>query len=72
MASSSTGREMATNPIEIQGYLKGLDYPANKEAIVRRAKEHKAPQQILDVLEKLPSKQYSRPTEISQALGKLK
>src|SRR5690554_6278363 len=44
MASSSTGREMAINPIEIQGYLKGLDYPANKEAIVRRAKEHKAPQ----------------------------
>ena len=40
--SQSSGPERATNPIEIQGYLKGLNYPANKEAVVARAKESHA------------------------------
>jgi hypothetical protein len=70
--SQSSGPERAINPIEIQGYLKGLNYPANKEAVVARAKESHAPQSILDILNRLPSREYSRPTEISSALGKLK
>jgi len=70
--SQSSGTERAINPIEIQGYLKGLDYPANKDAVIARARQSHAPESILDILMRLPNKEYSRPTDISSALGKLK
>ena len=57
------------NPIEVQKALKGVDYPAKKDDIVRNAKERGADSDILKALENLPDQEYNKPTDVNQALG---
>ncbi|MCA4135516.1 DUF2795 domain-containing protein [Arthrobacter sp. M4] len=57
------------NPIQVQKFLGGIDYPASKDALVSRAKDEGADQNILDALENLPDKEYGAPTEVTSALS---
>jgi len=42
------------NPIGVQKYLKGANYPARKEDLVMTARGNKAPREVLEALERLP------------------
>ncbi len=57
------------NPIEVQKALKGVDYPAKKEDIIRNAKEQGADEEIIAALEKLPDGEFEKPTDVNQAIG---
>jgi hypothetical protein len=59
------------NPIEIQKYLEGIDFPATKDDIIETAQNNDANQEIFDILEKLPKKDYHSPTDISQEIGRM-
>jgi hypothetical protein len=41
---------MAFDPEDARQYLKGVDYPANKEEIVNTAESNDAPEELLDML----------------------
>lgn len=41
---------MVFDPEEARQYLKGVDYPANKEEIVNTAESNDAPEELLDML----------------------
>ncbi len=60
------------NPIQIQKFLAGVDYPAKKRELVEHAKEHGADEIVLATLERLPDREYDRPTAIAHEVGKLK
>ena len=60
------------NPSQITGYLKGIDFPADKQKIMDMAKSKGAPDMVVQWLNKLPDKQYSSTAEIEQEFGKLK
>lgn len=57
---------------QIQVYLKGMDYPANKEEIVQHAEQNNAPESVLKYLRQLPERQYDRPNHVQQEFGKMK
>jgi hypothetical protein len=57
------------NPIEIEKSIKGIDFPADKQAIIDKAEENGAEQEEIDVLRNLPEGEYNNPTEITEALG---
>jgi hypothetical protein len=59
------------NPVQVQKYLKGLDYPAKKEHLVRTAEEHDADDDVLSVLKTLPDKEYGTPADVSREIGKI-
>lgn len=59
------------NPIHLQKFLGGLDYPAGKQDILARARREGADRQALAVLERLPDQQYESPVAVSQAVGRL-
>lgn len=59
------------SPIEVQKFLGGLDYPARKREILDKAEMQGADDEILEVLEQLPEREYANPTEISREIGKL-
>ena len=46
---------MPTSPIEVEKYLKGVDYPAKKQDLLKRAQANNAPQEIVEVLKKVPA-----------------
>ncbi|MES2353003.1 MAG: DUF2795 domain-containing protein [Pseudomonadota bacterium] len=59
------------NPIQIQKFLKGIDYPASKETLIENAKKLGADENVCQSLEELPQKKYDAPVDVSEALGKL-
>lgn len=57
------------NPIELQKSLKGVDYPASKDDIVRAAQKNNADSSIVDALKNLGDQTFDRPTDVTKALG---
>ncbi len=56
------------NPIEVQKFLGGIDYPASKEEIVRRAQDAGAGDDVLEALDKIDDREYEGPTAVSEAI----
>lgn len=59
------------NPIQIQKFLKGVDYPASKAALIENAKNMGADENVCASLEQLPDEDFETPADVSQAFGKL-
>ena len=60
------------NPIQLQKHLTGLDYPASKDEIVRTATEQGADDEIRQVLDRLPDREFETPAEVSEAVGDIR
>lgn len=61
----------STNPVAVQAYLKGINYPASKEDILDRAAQNKAPNEIMSALKKISEKRYSSPAELTREVGQV-
>jgi hypothetical protein len=59
------------SPIEIQKYLRGVDYPVQKHDLLATARAEGADAAVLRTLAQLPDTQYSSPIEVSRAIGRL-
>ncbi|MCC2660586.1 MAG: hypothetical protein K0R37_1360 [Arthrobacter sp.] len=57
------------NPIQIQKFLGGIDYPATRDALIERAQESGADGNVISALENLPDKEYDSPTAVSSAIS---
>jgi predicted outer membrane protein len=55
------------NPIQIQKYLKGVDYPASREQLIENAKRLGADENICASLEQLPDEHFQTPADVSEA-----
>lgn len=62
---------MTVNPIQVQKFLGGIDYPASKETLVERAVSQGADDEVRDTLERLPDQEFNSPNDVSEAIGKL-
>jgi hypothetical protein len=60
---------MAVNPIQLQKFLGGVDYPAQKDDLVRHAEQHGADNEAVDALRRIPDRQYDGPNAVSAAVG---
>ncbi|BDI22476.1 DUF2795 domain-containing protein [Herbiconiux sp. L3-i23] len=56
------------SPIDIQKALGGVDYPADKEALVSNAESSGASDEVLEALRGIPDKTYDGPTGVSAAI----
>jgi hypothetical protein len=59
------------NPIQVQKFLSGMDYPASKEEIVDHAKSKGADENIIQTLEQLPDESFETPADVSKAIGEI-
>jgi predicted outer membrane protein len=59
------------NPVQVQKFLKGVDYPASKAALVEKARSMGADENICASLQQLPDEDFQTPAEVSQAFGQL-
>ncbi|TQJ38144.1 uncharacterized protein DUF2795 [Arthrobacter sp. SLBN-112] len=57
------------NPIQVQKFLGGIDYPANREDLLSRAKDSGADSNVIQALEELPDREYDSPTAVSSAIS---
>jgi hypothetical protein len=57
------------NPIELQKSLKGVDYPATKDDIVKAAENYGAEDEILEALRNISEDNFEKPTDVTKALS---
>ena len=57
-----------TNPIEVAHSLKGLEYPVDKQGLIRCAENNDARDEVLKVIKQLPDKDYATPIDISREI----
>lgn len=57
------------NPIKIQKYLKGMDYPAKKDDLVKQAQKNGAEKDIINVLKEVKEEEFNSPAELSKAIS---
>ncbi len=55
--------------IEVQKHLKGMSYPASMNDLVEHARGQGAPEEVLNLLEDLPDRNYTSPAEVTQAVS---
>lgn len=56
------------SPIDLQKSLKGVSYPAKKDALVEHAKSHGGDDAIVDALSAIKDGEYDTPASISHAI----
>jgi Protein of unknown function (DUF2795) len=63
---------MTVNPIQLQKHLGGIDYPASKQDLLKRAQQSGADKAVLKTLESLPRDEFNSPNDVSEAIGDLR
>jgi hypothetical protein len=59
------------NPIQVQKFLKGVNYPVSKQDLVKHLKQEGADEDVQSTLERLPDETYDSPTDLSEAIGRI-
>lgn len=62
---------MTVTPPELQQYLKGMDYPAGKDDLMSKARENNAPEDVIELISRLPDQSFNTPVDVSKAVGKI-
>lgn len=58
------------SPAKIQQYLKGSHYPSRKSDLVNVAKKNNAPDDVMNILDLIPNKEYTSPAHVMKEVGK--
>lgn len=65
------GKKGFVNPIQVQKFLEGVDYPASKEDLIKYAKEQGADENVIATLQAMPGDMFATPVDVSEAIGKI-
>jgi hypothetical protein len=63
---------MAISAADLEHAIKGIDFPASKDELVKQANNNNADNSIVQVIQKLPKQKFKSPIEVSKAFGKEK
>lgn len=53
------------NPIRLQKFLSGVDYPCSRDELVRHARDNGADDDVLQHLQAIPDRSYDGPNAVS-------
>lgn len=59
------------NPIQVQKFLKGVDYPCTKDELVHKAEEEGADENVLSTLKSTKMNNFNSPNDVTQAIGQI-
>lgn len=62
---------MAVKATEIEKFLQGMQYPASKNDLNRKARDNKAPDIIIDLINSLPQRRFNSPGDVSRAIEEI-
>lgn len=65
------GDNMAINPVQIEKFLGGVNYPATKDELISAAKNQGAEEEVLLTLKQMGDRVFQSPTDVTKEVGKL-
>ncbi|ADI64079.1 DUF2795 domain-containing protein [Trichormus azollae] len=63
---------MAVSAIDISRSLSGIDFPANKQKLVNHARDNNANQEIIEILQEMPEREYDNMADVEHEFGQVK
>ncbi|GAA4283309.1 DUF2795 domain-containing protein [Brevibacterium daeguense] len=57
------------NPIQAQKFLSGIDYPASRDDLVKKAEQSGADDKVMSALKGLEDRKYDSPADVSKGIG---
>lgn len=66
MAKKVSNGKGGVNPLKIQNFLGGIDYPVGKLDLLKKARENGASQDVMNILERINDKEYTNPAEVTK------
>ena len=57
------------SPANVQKYLKGVEYPAEKQDLISQAQKNNAPGEVMDTIKSFQPDQYGGPQDVMKAYG---
>lgn len=67
--TDQTGSGKRISPVQMQKHLKGANYPASKDDLVRKAQDNNASDDIVQKIKQLPANSFGSPKDVMKALG---
>lgn len=63
---------MATkgSPAELEKYLKGINFPASRDDLLKKAQSNGAPDDVIDMINGLTGDNFNSPIDVSKAFGR--
>jgi hypothetical protein len=58
------------NPVRVQKFLRGLQYPARKQQVLHCARAHGADERVMALLDRLPDVAFASPISLSCEVGR--
>lgn len=68
---SRSRKRRQQSPIEVTRYLDGVDFPADRQALLRHARRQKAGEEILQLLDQMPNRDYGSMADVMKGVGHL-
>ena len=59
------------SPPEIAWYLREVDFPADREDLLRHARRQKADDEVLQLLDRMPNRDYGSMADVMKGMGDL-
>lgn len=59
------------NPVEVEKSIKGINFPAKKQELVKHAQEHGANREVIDTIEHLPKDNFNNAADVAKAVGEM-
>jgi hypothetical protein len=59
------------SPSNVQQYLKGVSYPADKAQLLDQAQQNGAPEDIVRMIERFDADEFGGPQDVMKAYGQL-
>jgi hypothetical protein len=63
---------MSVSSLDLQQYLKGMNYPSRKDGLIQKAQENQAPRDVIDLLSNLPDREFHSAADVSKAAGEFR
>lgn len=65
----STGGQ---SPANITHYLKGIDFPCNRNDLIKHAKQNGAEQPVISLLQNMPERQYGSMADVTNSYNQVR
>ena len=59
------------NPVEVEKCLKGVNYPAKKQDLIKHAQQQGANKDVIETLKEMHEENFNSPIDVSKAVGEV-
>lgn len=66
----NVGRGGGHSPANVTKHLKGIDFPASKQGLIKHAKQGGADQEVIQELQGMDEREYGSMADVMKAFGK--